>query len=178
VPRKLRRLNEDLMIDLTQDQPPQVVITASSAPRASSRPPRPVPVRAMSSAGGGRASGKSAVLSARRAMHAVGGGGPEGSTQRLSLSTQPLPGPGRAVPAHAPLPLPPSVNVEASVAVPSSSSSSSAAQSTVGNGLKMTPTQATALLGSEAFRRLAACEEGSDQMERLQRLVELLPQVR
>jgi hypothetical protein len=114
-------------------------------------------VRAMWSGGGGRASGKSAVLSGRRTMHTVGGGGPEGSTQRLSLSTQPLPGPGRAVPA--PLPLPPSFNVEASVAVPSSSSSS-AAQSMAGNGLKMTPTQATTLLGAEAFKRMAPCEEG------------------
>jgi hypothetical protein len=151
---------------------------APSATRASTQRPTPISARAMSSssAGGGRASGKSAAFNGRRAMHAVGGGGPKGSTQRLSLSTYPLPQTGGAVPAPAPL-LTASVNVEASVAVPFSSSSS-AAQSMDGNGLKMTLLQAVSILGADAFKRLATCEEGSEQMTSLQRLLELLPQVR
>jgi hypothetical protein len=123
----------------------------------------------MSSGGGGRASGKSAVLSGRRTMHmpAVGGGGPAGSTQRLNLPTRPVPSAGRAIPAPALPPPLPRVNVEPP-----------AAQSTIGNGLKMTLLQATALLGSEAFKRLATCEEGSEETASLERLMSLLQQVR
>jgi hypothetical protein len=46
------------------------------------------------------------------------------------------------------------------------------------NGLKMTLLQAVNILGSEAFKHLATCEDGSEQMTSLQRLLELLPQVR
>jgi hypothetical protein len=47
-----------------------------------------------------------------------------------------------------------------------------------GNGLKMTLLQATALLGSEAFKRLATCEEGSEETASMERLMSLLQQVR
>jgi hypothetical protein len=42
----------------------------------------------------------------------------------------------------------------------------------------MTLLQATALLGSEAFKRLATCEEKSEETASLERLMDMLQQVR
>jgi hypothetical protein len=47
-----------------------------------------------------------------------------------------------------------------------------------GIGLKMTLPEAVSIMGAEAFKRLATCEEGSEPVTSLERLVELLPQVR
>jgi hypothetical protein len=162
-PHKMRRLSDDHFIDLTDDEPMTAI--TSSAPSSATHMATPVSVRAVLSVGSGHASAQSAVFNGRRAMPAVGGGGPEGSTQRLSLPTQPLPGPGRAVPDPAPLPLP-RIKAEAS-----------AAQPTAQDGLKMTLLEAVNILGPEAFRRLAACEEGSEEIGSLDRLVDLFQQV-
>lgn len=159
---KLRRLNDDHFIDLTHDEP----MDASLASSGSTQPLTRASGRAAVSGGGSRASARSAAFNGRRAMPAVGGGGPDGPISRLSLSAHPLLPTGRAVPAPAPLPLRPRIKAEAAAVQPSAQ-----------DGLKMTLIEAVNILGPEAFRRLAACEEGSEEIGSLDRLVDLFQQV-
>jgi hypothetical protein len=70
--------------------------------------------------------------------------------------------------------VPTNVKVEAAALV----APASVAQSgTSHGGLKMTLLEAVNILWPEAFTRLAACDEGSEQTGHLDRLVELFQQV-
>jgi hypothetical protein len=145
---KMRRLNEDAVIDLTDDGPSQ--LTASSASSVAA----------------------SAASKGRRATAAVGGGGPDGSIPPLRLSVQPMPKLERASALPQPS-IPTTVKVEAAALV----APASVAQLTSHDGLKMTLLEAVNILGAETFTRLAACERGSEQMASLDRLMDTLQQV-
>jgi hypothetical protein len=147
---KRRRLNDDdAIIDLTLEGLSE--LTASSAASVAA----------------------SSAIKGRRAMTAVGGGGPDGSIPPLRLSVQPMPKLERASALPQPS-APTNIKVEAAAAV----APASVAQSgTSHEGLKMTLLEAVNILGPEAFKRLAACERGSEQTANLDRLVELFQQV-
>jgi hypothetical protein len=71
------------------------------------------------------------------------------------------------------------VKVEAAPAVPAPAPlpTVNGSQAAAADGLKMTLSEAINMLVLEAARRLDVCEEGSEQMESLERLQELLVQV-
>lgn len=160
--RKLGRLNEDAIIDLTDG--PGVAQTVTH-----------VPVRAAVAQRGNRsslqaASSAAAASSGRRQVATADRGDADAPAQPQPLPAQPMPTSSS----------PSRVKVEAAPAVPAPASlpAVNGPQAAGPDGLKMTLSEAINMLVLEAAKRLDVCEEGSEQSVGLERLLELLLQVK
>lgn len=163
---KRRRLHDEQCIDLTEEEPAQATAASASVPSSAARGAADANGKARRDAGATSA----AVSNGGRQTAAVTGDDPHGPPQPLRLPAQPYiqptPQAGRA--AVAPPTAAARIRVEA--AVP--------AMSMVHGGLKMTLLEAVGIVGAEAFHRLAACAPGTEEIDSLDRLLELCQAVR
>lgn len=156
---KRRKLNEDAVIDLTDE--PGVAQTATR-----------VPVRAAVAQSGGRSS-----LQAASSAAASGGRRQIAAADRRGADVPAQPLPAQSMPTSS---SPARVKVDAAPAVPAPAPLPivNGPQAAAPDGLKMTLSEAVNMLVLEAARRLGGCEEGSEQTVGLERLLELLLQVK
>lgn len=164
--RKMRRLHDEPFIDLTEEEPAQATAASASVPSSAARGAADANGKARRDAGATSA----AVSNGRRQTAAVTGGGPHVPAQPLRLPAQPCiqPAPQAGRATATPPTASARIKVEAAVA----------ATPMVHGGLKMTLLEAVGILGAEAFQRLAACAPGTEEIQSLDRLLELCQAVR